>query len=104
MRSKFFKFQLLKKIVKRVKKVGILKKFIILNFILSISGIYNLLLLQPVYADPFYPSADADNCNFAQATSVSYRSLPNNCSGANCVSYNASQVYGESGAYPENHN
>lgn len=104
MRSKYFKFKLLKKIVKRIKKVGIIKKFIILNFILSISGIYNLALIQPVQADSFYPSGDANECNFAQATSVSYRGLPNNCTGANYVSYNSSQVYGESGSYPENHN
>jgi uncharacterized repeat protein (TIGR01451 family) len=104
MRSKYFKNQLLKKIIKRVKKTKILKKIFVLNFVLLFSGVYNLLLLQPVYSDSFYPLADADDCYFAQATSVSYRNLPNNCSGANCVSFDASQVYGESGVYPENHN
>ena len=104
MKSLYFRFKLLKKLFKRVKKAGIFKKFLIFNLILFLSGIYNLSAITPVHADPFYPEGDADGCNFAQATSVSYRSLPNNCTGANCLSYNSGDLRGESGNYPPNHN
>ncbi len=102
---KFLKHRLLtRRLFKRSKLKRIFRIFFTLFFTFSISGIGNILLIKPVYADPFYPSGDAQNCNYAQATSVSYRSLPTNCTGANCVSYNNSHVFGESGNYPANHN
>lgn len=104
MRSSYFRFKLLKKLFRRVKKIRIFKRFLVINLILFLSGIYNLLAITPIHADPFYPGADADDCNFAQATSVSYRNLPNNCTGANCLSYNSGDLRGESGNYPPNHN
>jgi len=61
------------------------------------------ILTTEVNADSFYPSNDALNCNFAMATSVSYRSLPSNSTSAGGMSYNSGQVYGASGNYPETH-
>lgn len=61
------------------------------------------ILTTEVSADSFYPSNDALNCNFAMATSVSYRSLPSNSTSAGGMSYNSGQVYGASGNYPETH-
>lgn len=75
-------------------------------FILSIGiflSTFSLFSAQSVLADSFYPDGNVDDCNFAIATSVSYKSLPNNCSTNSCLAFNNGDVYGESGSYPENH-
>jgi uncharacterized repeat protein (TIGR01451 family) len=64
---------------------------------------FSLFSAQRVFADSFYPDSNVDDCNFAVATSVSYRSLPTNCSTNSCVAFNNGDLYGESGSYPENH-
>lgn len=98
MRSKYFKFKLLKKIVKRIKKTEILKKFIIFNFIFSISGIYGLVTTQPVYADSFYPSGNVGGCRVATVVGVQYNSI-----GGNGVNWNSSHVEGVSGNWVQSH-
>jgi len=96
---------LIRKLFKKINKgKRTVRKLLIINLVVFLTGIGNLVVVAPVHADPFYPSGDAQNCNYAQATSVSYRSLPTNCSGANCISYNNSHVFGENGNYPANHN
>lgn len=101
MKIKFVRSKLLRKLVVKIKRSKFLKKLMILNLVIFVSGIYNVALISPVQADSFYPNANASDCNFAQATSVSYRGLPNNSTSAGCMSYETGHVYGESGSYPE---
>ncbi len=98
MRSKYFKFKLLKKVLKRIKKAELLKKFMLLNFILSISGVYGLIATQPVYADSFYPSGNVGGCRVATVVGVQYNSL-----GGNGVNWNSSHVEGVSGNWVQSH-
>jgi uncharacterized repeat protein (TIGR01451 family) len=74
--------------------------------VVGFSLLYVFFPFMPEYAsaDPFYPSGDAQYCDFAMGTSISYRGLPSNCTGPNCMSYDNGLVSGESGSYPETHN
>jgi len=88
-------------VIKNIFTVTKLKLFILsIGILLST---FSLFSAQSVLADSFYPDGNVDDCNFAIATSVSYKSLPNNCSSNNCLAFNNGDLYGESGSYPENY-
>lgn len=59
--------------------------------------------ITSVRADNFYPTGDVKDCDFATATSLSYFMLPPNCNQQGCVSFDPTDLRGESGNYPYTH-
>ncbi len=87
--TKLLKFKLLK-----IRKL----KLIFLCF-LVIQASVPLTLVSKVKADSFYSSGgDVDNCSFASTVGVQYNSI-----GGNGVSWNASDVEGNSGSWIQSH-
>lgn len=98
MRKRYFKFKFFQRIIARIKKHKIAKKFLVLNAVVFLSGVVNLLLATPVHADPFYPDGDVDGCQFATVVGVQYNSI-----GGSGVNWDSGNVDGESGTWIQNH-